>query len=505
MARNRDAFALRANRNIIVIIFALPLLCARPFCPFPAGVVDSFTPLTIPSSPCLVARNTNANCVKRKNTLSLLPVLIPLCGHKCNIQRNSAPNDDTTITSTISPTVVKEMEKETKTNQKVGIIGAGAISYATAAILHENKHDPMIWSPSGKGTIDLFQSLEQQSSQTEGKDGILTVSGARDFKFTPRIASNLSQLVNENDILIIALPANGHLKVFQEMAPLVLSHHVIIISSHSSLGGLYLSQLLHDRFDKEKVPPIIAWGTTAATARQSSLTSVQICTVRSKIDLCTLPQSYASTHGIALCTNLFGTTKNSKQEEEEIFVERNGLLAISLSNLNAQNHLGIALGNMSRMERGESWSQMLNITPNIGRLLEELDQERLRIADACHVKVRTIFEHFSLSFHVPISSSISKMNFDMVHDLGIDVNGPNDANSRYVTEDVPYGLTLIVVLGKLVGERAWLHESGINIISAMYGREFEKENDLLDALALDNVKSVEELDVAGRTGIITWK
>ena len=80
------------------------------------------------------------------------------------------------------------------------------------------------------------------------------------------------------------------------------------------------------------------------------------------------------------------------------FQPRDGLLAISLSNLNPQNHMGIALGNMTRMERGEIWSQGQNVTPNIGRLLESLDQERLAIAKVLGLKVRTIFEHFHLSF-----------------------------------------------------------------------------------------------------------
>ena len=46
-------------------------------------------------------------------------------------------------------------------------------------------------------------------------------------------------------------------------------------------------------------------------------------------------------------------------DEQRIeFRPREGLLAISLSNLNPQNHLGIALGNISRMEKGETWYQV---------------------------------------------------------------------------------------------------------------------------------------------------
>jgi opine dehydrogenase len=38
-------------------------------------------------------------------------------------------------------------------------------------------------------------------------------------------------------------------------------------------------------------------------------------------------------------------------------VPRDDLLAIAVSNLNPQNHMGIALCNLTRMERGESWNQ----------------------------------------------------------------------------------------------------------------------------------------------------
>ena len=60
------------------------------------------------------------------------------------------------------------------------------------------------------------------------------------------------------------------------------------------------------------------------------------------------------------------------------------------------------------MERGEVWSQGQNVTPKVGRLLEMLDLERLAIAEKLGLKVKTIFEHFHLSFHVPVAS-ISEM------------------------------------------------------------------------------------------------
>jgi opine dehydrogenase len=151
------------------------------------------------------------------------------------------------------------------------------------------------------------------------------------------------------------------------------------------------------------------------------------------------------------------------------------------------------------MERGEVWSQGQNVTPKVGRLLEKLDLERLAIADALGLQVKTIFEHFHLSFHVPMAS-ISVMNQQM-HEKGNGGTGPATSDSRYVTEDVPYGLQLTAVLGRLVARPAILHEAGIAMFSAMYDRDFARENALLKALRLEQY-SLDDLQHSARTGLL---
>lgn len=354
---------------------------------------------------------------------------------------------------------------------RVGLAGAGSVAFGTACVLHDNGHRPMLWSPSGNRTKDLATGQALIASKTmEGE-------------FHPAVAANPAQLAADNDILMLVVPGYAHKAVMDALVPHIRPHHVVIISSHASLGALYLARELADR---EVTIPIIAWGTTLTTGRQLDPCSVQINTVRSQIDFCVVPSSYTE-KAQTLCDSLFG----------QRFVPREGLLAISLSNLNPQNHMGIALGNMTRMERGETWSQGQNVTPAVGALLEALDLERLAIASALGLSVRTIFEHFHLSFHVPVAS-ISTMNQNM-HEQGNGGTGPATADSRYVTEDVPYGLVVTARLGRLVGKPAPLHEAGIALFSAMYGRNFTTENELLPALQLSNV-SLDELRDASFTG-----
>ena len=331
----------------------------------------------------------------------------------------------------------------------------------------------MLWSPSGAGTEALADGA------------ILVAEGAIEAVLSPRIATSAEELARENDCILIALPAYGHKSVMDALVPHVRAGQHVIISSHASLGAIYLRERLAARGVNA---PVTAWGTTAVTGRRQSATRVRVNTVRKLIDLCTVPAA-ASVDALALCTRLFG----------DRFQPREGLLAIALSNLNPQNHMGIALGNMTRMERGEDWSQGQNVTPNVGRLLEALDAERLAIAEALGLKVRTIFEHFHLSFHVPVAS-ISEMNQQM-HDAGNGGTGPATADSRYVTEDVPYGLVPTARLGRMTGRPALLHEAGIRIFSAMYGRDFEAENNLLDAIGL-TAHTLDDLKRAATNGML---
>jgi len=340
---------------------------------------------------------------------------------------------------------------------RVAILGAGAIAQGTAAFLQCAGHAPTLWSPSGAGTAAFAQGAQ------------LTASGAVRAAFVPRVAATCAEAVHASDVVMLCLPGNGHKTVLDEAARHVRQHQPVIISSHLSFGALYLARLLAARGIEA---PVIAWGTTLLTAKRSGATEVRVGTVREKVDLATLPAS-AQGEGLGVCQRLFG----------DRFEVREGLLAIALSNLNPQSHLAIALLNLTRMEHAEDWNQGANITPAVARLIEALDAERLAIAQALQVSVRTAAEHLSLSYHVPMAS-VYEMSQARLR-LGAGVPGPKTANSRYVLEDVPFGLLPTVRLGELTGRRASLHEAGLAIFSAAYRRDFAAENDLLAEIDLD--------------------
>lgn len=353
----------------------------------------------------------------------------------------------------------------------IGIAGSGPIALGTAALAMQAGHRAVLWAPNGgPGAAAAAAGLQ--------------AAGALTGRFQPQAAGDAADLAGRADVLLIAVPGYGHKPVMDALAPHIRDGQPVIVSSQSSFGPLYLGDLLARR---GVAAPIAAWSTTAITARSPAPGQVQVVSLRSRIDMCALPADRTAEMQ-ALCERLFGPR----------FHLCDGLLAITLSNLNPQNHLGIALCNFTRMERGETWSQNLNVTPGVGRLLESLDAERLAIAHALGLQVRTIFDHFHLSYQIPVMPSVAAM-FAEMEPRGMGHNGPATADSRYVTEDVPFGLMPIELLGALSGHPARLHTAGIETFSAIYGRDFRAENTLLSALGLEGM-TLEALQTACRRG-----
>ncbi len=332
---------------------------------------------------------------------------------------------------------------------RIAILGAGAIGFASAAYLMSRGHEVALWSPSGKSTLAL---------RTEP----LTCEGVLERQFRPTIADSAAEAISGADILLVALPANGHRMVYEHLAAAIAPGQVVVINAHPALGGFHLASLLKA---SGKSNPIVAWGTTLLRARRSGDAGVRINTVRKRIDVATLP--IGDEGAIALCREAFG----------DHFETRADLLAISLSNLNPQSHLALALTNFTRMERAEAWGQGENLTPAVARLMEALDEERLATARALDVSVRTAAEHYHLTYGIPLAP-LEQMAAE-IRAKGQGQLGPTSEQSRYVLEDAPFGLYPLVRLGEAVGVELKLHRAGLQLLSALYKRDFAAENDLV--------------------------
>ncbi len=334
---------------------------------------------------------------------------------------------------------------------RIAIIGTGGVALGYAAKLAQGGYTPVLYSHSGLGTKEL-------------EDAEVTCEGKIDIHFKPRTTTDLAHALDGAAGIIIAIPANRHQAVMDVLAPQLRAGQQVLVSAELSMSGGYLARILDERNINI---PVSSLSTTILMGRRTGPTSVTVGAIRSRVEISTLPEANGP-EALLFWRELFG----------DMLVMGEGAIAIALSNLNPPIHMANALCNFTRIEKGEYWCNYDGITPGVAQLIKALDVERLSVARAYGVKVRDVEEHYRISFGFEPGLSLAAMAAK-VHEVRKGPPGPTSTDTRFVTEDVPFGIVCIERLARDVDVMVPLHSSGINILSAIYDRDFRSENTLV--------------------------
>ena len=355
---------------------------------------------------------------------------------------------------------------------KAAILGAGGIGLGTAVLLSSKAIEVSIWGASAQGIGPLLSHSSILSR------------GALDGKFHAAASHDLREVVDQADLIILTVPGDAQRSVIDLLVPHVQPNQLIAISSQLSFSALYLSRQLAQR---GSLAPISAWATTAVTARRIGPAEVSVSAIRGHVVNSTFDPECGSRADAALA-KAFGP----------VFAAAPDLMTATLSNVNPTAHVAMALCNLTRMERGEEWGSYYGISGAVGRLIEAMDAERLRLASWFGLSVHPLQEHWHRSFKLPIGTVSDMAAEQHVRKGGVPL-GPARLEHRYVTEDVPFGIVPLLALGRVAGVEMPLHEAGLKIVNALYGRDFAAENDLLDRLGIE-AKPPEALLALCRSG-----
>lgn len=340
---------------------------------------------------------------------------------------------------------------------KLAILGVGAIALGSAALAASRGHGVTVWSPSGCGTAGLAAS-----------GGRLTASGEVEGSFTLGVAGSAAEAVAAADCVLVAVPANGHRTVMEAAAPHLAPGRTVLVSAAASLSPLLLARLLGGR---GVAATIAGFGTTALTGRRGADgASVTVATLRGACDVAAVRPADTGA-AIAAATALWG----------ERFVPAESVLAAALANINPIAHTAMALCNLSRIEHREVWPQYHCTTPSVARLILALDAERQALAAAAGVRIPTAEDFFRRSYSLT-APDLAGMMVEL-HARRGGPPGPTTIETRYVLEDVPFGLVFYLALARESGVAMPVTEGAVRLVTAAWGRDLAAMNDLLPVLA----------------------
>lgn len=339
---------------------------------------------------------------------------------------------------------------------RLAVLGAGAVGPAAAVLAASRGHSAILWSPSGKGIA--------------GIDGRIHAEGLIEGSFAIATTTELDEAFRGADAALLAVPAYAFAALLPRIAEALPPELPLMIAPAASLAPVVLDALMARRGAPRSRAPIGAMATTTGGARRLAPDRVKVAMLRSALEMAAVPAE-AAPRMAALAQELFGMD----------FPLSPDALHVSFVNVNPIAHGVLALTNVTRMERGEDWPQYAMMTPFACNLMTALAEERAAVAAAYGHGIDGLETFFGRANRVP-AGPLHEMTAAIAA-ARPDTKGPRTTDSRYVTEDVPFGLAYYMAVGTPKGVAMPVTDSTIRILETLWGRSL-RANPLLDELEL---------------------
>jgi opine dehydrogenase len=337
---------------------------------------------------------------------------------------------------------------------RLAVLGAGAIGPAAAVLAVSRGHQAVLWSPSGKGTAGLA--------------GALHAEGLLEGPFPVEVAASLPEAFRGADAALLAVPAYAFAEVLPRIAGALPPDLPLLIAPAASLAPVALDVLLARRGAAGRRAPIGAMATTPGGARRLGPDRVRVAMLRSAVEMAAVP-AVAAPRMAALAHDLFGMA----------FPLSPDALHVALLNINPIAHSVLALTNVTRMERAEAWPQYAAMTPFACNLMLAMQAERDAVAAAYGHRLGSLAEFLHRANGVPIGPLPEMTTAIAAARPG--VLGPNTTESRYVTEDVPFGLAFYLAVAAPKGLALPITDGMIRLLETLWARDL-RANPMLDML-----------------------
>jgi opine dehydrogenase len=339
--------------------------------------------------------------------------------------------------------------------RRVAVVGAGPVGCATAAYLHAAGHAVALWSPTGA-----------RLRHAQGAPRI-AATGALAHEFTPRVLDAPATLA-DYDTWIVCLPANAYESVLGALAEHWRDGQIVLVSGALALSPLWLAD---EAAARGADVCIAGWNTTPTTTHFLPDGRLHVNPLRQRIEVAGVGAA-ATARAVAESERLLGAR----------FAAARDLLAITLANVNPIAHAAEVLPNLTRIDRGETWSLFGCFTPVVARMAEALDAERLAVARAFGLDLPTLREHYTRSYHLdagPLHALAAQ-----IEQRGMSPSGPATLAHRYVLEDGPFGMAFLESLARLAQVPTPVLSASITLLSAGYARDLRADNFLVERLGL---------------------
>ena len=337
---------------------------------------------------------------------------------------------------------------------KIAVLGGGNGCYAAAADLAEAGHEVRFWRRDGAAFAPTLQA-----QAIDLKD----VRGTRTIKLA-KATTDLAEALAGAALIVIATPAFAQEDIARAMAPHLVDGQVVYLPP-GTFGTFVMARIVRQTGNNAKV----AWaetGTLPWLCRKHGPNLIAVSVRATRLPTGIFPLSMAA-HALPILKAAFAS------------VEPCG------------NGLSGALMNAGPLEHFDRWDIHNEGTqPSIRRVTDALDAERVATREALGYGA----PHFPLSDHYREDGDewmYGRKSHEALTDSGDWREHIVLTEHRYMTEDVAYGLALLVSAADRSGTPAPTATGLLAIGSAITGRDLRKTGRTLETLGLAGLSKAE--------------
>lgn len=351
---------------------------------------------------------------------------------------------------------------------KVCILGAGNGGQAIAGFLSMQGHE-----------VALYDIVGEKIDELKKLGGVRLEGRIKGFGKIGCITTNISEAVQDSEIIMVTTIANAHKSVAQAIAPYLSDGQVIILNPGRTCGALVFKQALSEVGCRARF--YLAEAQTLVYAcRLVENGTVNIIGVKDEVLLSALPSSDTD-YVLDKINPLYPS-----------FMKTNNVLRTSLENIGAIFHPCVLLFNAATIERNEVFWFYRDMTEQIASFIERFDAERLSVGKAYGLDLLGVNEWIEFAYKDTKGESLCERmrNNPAYHDI----KSPSTIFTRQLTEDIPTGVLPIMELGHVAGVETPLLQSMIIICEALLGQDLHTNGRNLRNLGLFGKSKQEILD-----------
>lgn len=330
-------------------------------------------------------------------------------------------------------------------------------------------------------------SLNIQPFQDTRKIEIIWDDGNKKIANLHLITSDIERAFENVSIIFVVVPAFGHKRYAELIAPYIKDDHIIVLFPGSG-GSLEFAEVFKNQGVFSDVimceSSTLPYGTRLISPGK----------VKVFIEALQLPTGVFPSQRSQETINKLQTIYPSIQPAQSV-------LEAALNNPNPIVHPVATLLSASRIEysNGNFFLYQEGMTPAIARCFEALETERQLLLDKLgYVK----FHHKTQNIaRLNLGDSIEECRQKILSttmdaafgpnsiDAGIMMKGPSKLDHRYISEDVPYGLVLLSSLGDLLEIPTPICDAVINLCSIINQTNYMVHGRGIKRLGLENLNT----------------